>query len=359
MTEVEGCHVPRSVWLAGVVVCWGWMTRRLDMGMLMRVWTGSCLVAASVVAAAASGRGAQVVAGWGSWLGLGRCRLGCRRCFCGVGGCVGWCLWWCCCCWCDCLRAGLGLGSGFGLGSGSRLRRTSVWFAVCCRDAWVACVGVGEPPVAWRAAAALALAVAFWMRSLGRGRSEDGVEDIDEDEDEEEVVVLGDTGCAVKRAVAGLLAAASAAATAGRMEGMSSGCRLGPGGWVGPTVTWRPGGPIWSAAAGEGGSGLRSSPSGLASAWVLQCVRLCGLASAGGNSSLGLHFGAGEVGRGSPGVCAGGVCGPLGGLGVPLGVGLIGLGVCGLPGVGDREGCPAGRSVAGVCCCLGGRGRPM
>ena len=46
-------------------------------------------------------------------------------------------------------------------------------------------------------------------------------------EDEEEVVVLGDAGCAVMRAVAGLWAAASAAATAGRMEGMSSGCRLG------------------------------------------------------------------------------------------------------------------------------------
>ena len=39
------------------------------------------------------------------------------------------------------------------------------------------------------------------------------MEDVDEDEDKEEVVVLGDAGCAVMQAVAGLWAAASAAAT--------------------------------------------------------------------------------------------------------------------------------------------------
>ena len=82
------------------------------------------------------------------------------------------------------------------------------------------------------------------------------MEDVDEVEDEEEVVLLGDASCAVMRAVAGLLAAASAAATAGSMEGMSSGCRLGAGGWGGLAVTWRPGGPIRSAAVGEGGAGL-------------------------------------------------------------------------------------------------------
>ena len=63
------------------------------------------------------GGGAQVVVGGGSWFGLvfglGRCRLGCRRCFCVVGGCVGWCWWWCCCCWCGRLGSGLGFGSGF------------------------------------------------------------------------------------------------------------------------------------------------------------------------------------------------------------------------------------------------------
>ena len=108
------------------------------------------------------------------------------------------------------------------------------------------------------------------------------MEDVDEDDCEEEVVVLGDAGCAVMRAVAGLwVATASAAETAGRMQGPSSGRRLEVSGWRGPAVTWLPGGPIWSAAVGAGGAGLRSSPSGLGWAGVLQCVRLCGLASAG------------------------------------------------------------------------------
>ena len=179
------------------------------------------------------------------------------------------------------------------------------------------------------------------------------MEELDEAEDEEEVV---DAGWAAMRA--GLWAAASAAATAGRTEGMSAGCRLGAGGWGGPVVTWRPGGPIWSAAAGEGGAGLWPSPSGLGWAGVLQCVTLCGLASAGGNSSRGLHSGAGGGGPGSSGVCAGGVCGPLGGVGVPRGVGFLSAGVCGLSSVWGGEGCPAGGCVAGVCWCPGRGGGP-
>ena len=171
-------------------------------------------------------------------------------------------------------------------------------------------------------------------------------------------MVWGDAGCAVMRAVAGLWAAASAAATAGRMEGMSSGCRLVLGGWGGPAVTWRPDRPIWSAAVGEGGAGLRLSPSGLGWAGVLQCVRLCGLASAGGNSSSGLHWGAGGGGPEFSGVCAGGVCGPLGGVGVPWGMGLPSVAVCGLSIVGGGEGCPAGRCLAGVFLFSGGWGRP-
>ena len=63
---------------------------------------------------------------------------------------------------------------------------------------------------------------------------------------------------------------------------MSSGCRSGLGGSGGPALTWRPSGPIWSATVGEGGAGLWSPPSGLGWAGVLQCVRPCGLASAGG-----------------------------------------------------------------------------
>ena len=230
---------------------------------------------------------------------------------------------------------------------------------MCCQGALVACVVVGGSLVTWRVAAALAFAVALWMRSAGMGGSEDELEDIDEAEDEEEVVVLGDAGCAVMRAVADLWAAPSAAATAGRMEGMSSGCRLGVGGWGGPAVTWRPGGPIWSPAVGEGGVGLRSSPSGLGWAGVLQCVRFWGLASAGGDSSRGLHSGAGGGGPGFSGVCAGGVCEPQGRVGVPWGVGLPSVGVCGLSSVAGGEACPAGGAVAGVCCCLGGWGRPM
>ena len=111
------------------------------------------------------------------------------------------------------------------------------------------------------------------------------------------------------RAVAGLWAAASAAATAGRMEGMSSGRRFGAGGWGGPVATWRPGGPIWSALPGEGGAGLWPSPSGLGWAGILQCARLCGFASAGGNSSRGLHSAVGGAGLGLPGCARGAFAG--------------------------------------------------
>ena len=58
-------------------------------------------------------------------------------------------------------------------------------------------------------------------------------------------------------------------------------------------------------------------------------------------------------------VCAGGPGGPLGGLGVPRGAGLLSAGVCGLSSVGGGEGCPAGGCVAGVCWCSGGWGRPV
>ena len=133
---VEASHVPESVWLAAVVVCGGWMTGRLEMEIFTRVWTGSCWVAASVVAVAAGGRGAVVVVGGGSWLGLG---FGLGRCFLGLCRCA-------CCAVCARSGAGFGLGSGLGLGSGSRFKRTSVWrcegagagsgvFPVRCRGA--------------------------------------------------------------------------------------------------------------------------------------------------------------------------------------------------------------------------------
>ena len=205
-----------------------------------------------------------------------------------------------------------------------------------------------------RAAAALAFAVALRMSLAGRGGSEDEVEEVDEAEDEEEVVVAG---WAVMRA--GLRAAASAEATAGRIEGMFPGCRLGAGGWGGPVVTWRPGGPIWSAAAGEGGAGLRPSLSGLGWARVLQCARSCGLVSAGGNSSCGLHSGAGGVGLGPLGCVWGAWAGHWvgwacrGARGSPRRV-CVGCRVW-----GGGEGWPVGGCVAGVCWCSGGWGRPV
>ena len=140
--------------------------------------------------------------------------------------------------------------------------------------------------------------MALWMRE--RGRSEEEPEDVEEDEDEEAVVVLGDVGCATMRAGAALrVTAASAAATAGRMGGMFSGCGFWAGGWRGPAATWRPGGLIWSAAVDGGGAGLRSPPSGSSLVGLLQPVRACALASAAGNSSRALHSGAGGVGSGA------------------------------------------------------------
>ena len=136
VTVVEGSHVPGSVWPALVLVCGGWMAGRLVTEMLTRVWTGSCWVAASAVVVAAGGRGAWVVVGGGSWLGLwfglGRCGLGLCRCICGV----------------VCARLGTGLSSrsGLELGSGSRLRRTSV------RRCVGADVGSGVFPVRCRGA---------------------------------------------------------------------------------------------------------------------------------------------------------------------------------------------------------------
>ena len=108
---------------------------------------------------------------------------------------------------------------------------------------------------------------------------------------------------------------------------------------------------------GKGGAALQSPASGLGWAGVLQCVRFCGLASTAGNSSRGLHSGAMGAGPGFSGVCAGGVCRPLAGVGVLRGVALPSTGVCGLWSVGGGEGCLVGGSVAGVCCCLGAWGR--
>ena len=301
------------------------------------------------------GEGGSGCGGWGPWFrlgfGLGRCRLSCGCRFCGVGGCAGRC-WWCCCCWwCGRLGFSLGLGSSFRLGSGSRLRRTSfrrcegtgAWWGglpACCRSSWVARVGVRGPPIAWRVAAALALAVALWMMTAGRGGSEDEVGDIDEDEDEEEVVISGEAGCAVMPAVAGLWAAASAAATAGRMEGMSFGCRFGVGGSGGPAVTWRPGSDLVARRADPIGSsrgGRRGVMVFAFWAWhgrgpAMREVVWVGVR--GGKKFAWAAFGGRGGGAWVFGVVCGGLCGPLGGVGVSWGVGLDAVGVCGSADVG-------------------------
>ena len=160
-----------------------------------------------------------------------------------------------------------------------------------------------------RAAAALAVAVALRMSLAGRGGSEDEVEEVDEAEDEEEVV---DAGWAVMRA--GLWAAASAAATAGRMEGMSSGCRLRAGGWGGPVVTWRGReargcGLLFLGSAGPGSCNVQGR--------VGWCPR-------GGKVRVGCIQGPGEVGLGPLGCVWGrgratGWGGRAAGRGAPLG----------------------------------------
>ena len=65
-------------------------------------------------------------------------------------------------------------------------------------------------------------------------------------------------------------------------------------------------------------------------------------------------FGAGGVRFGVLGLCAGGVCGSLGGVGVPCSMGLFAVGVCGLPGVGGGDARSVGGSAAGLCGCSGG-----
>ena len=112
-----------------------------------------------------------------------------------------------------------------------------------------------------RAATALAFAVALKMRAAGRQESEEEVEEVDEAEDEEEVV---DASPAVMRA--GLWAAVSAAATAGRMEGMSLECRFGAGGLWGPVVT---------CLVGSGGGGRRGAVAFSFWAWLGRGPAMC------------------------------------------------------------------------------------
>ena len=163
--------------------------------------------------------------------------------------------------------------------------------------------GGRAPPLAWRPAAALALAVALWMRLAEKGRSEEVMEDVNEDEDEEEVVVFLGCGLRCHAGGCGFLGCGGLRRCHGGEDGgLLDGAGASGGG---AAATWRPGSPIRSAAVGGGGAGLRSPPFRHGWAELLQCVRACMSVSTGGNSLRGLHSGAGGTG---PGVL-GGVCG--------------------------------------------------
>ena len=101
--------------------------------------------------------------------------------------------------------------------------------------------------------------------------------------------------------------AVSAAASAVRMEGISSGCGLGEGGWRGLAATWRPRGPIWLAAVCGGGVGLRTLLCRFGWAGLMQSGRACASASAGGTVHVGCIRASGGLGLGSRG-CARGAC---------------------------------------------------
>ena len=170
--------------------------------------------------------------------------------------------------------------------------------------------------------------MALWIRAAGRDEEVDN-KDEDEEDCDKEVVVLEDLGGAVMRAGAALRGAApSAAATARRMEVISSGC-----GW-GPVAMRLSGGPMLPAAACGLGVGLRSPPSGLNCAALLQYTRACASVLAGRNSSRGLHSGAVGNDTRVTGLCAVGVCGLVGGAAAACGLGLCVAGLLGLPGVG-------------------------
>ena len=108
--------------------------------------------------------------------------------------------------------------------------------------------------------------------------------------------MLRDAGCAAIRKGAALRAAgASAAATAGRREGIFSGCGLGAGGCGGSAANRWPGELIWSAELCGGGIGPRSPPCGLSWAGLLQFGRVCGSASGGGAARVGCTRGSGGL----------------------------------------------------------------
>ena len=135
--------------------------------------------------------------------------------------------------------------------------------------------------------------------------------------------------------------------------------RVGDGWLGGPgrdMVDWR------ADPVGSGGRGRCGSAASALRAWLGWAPAMrggVGVGVRGVEQFTWAAFGGGGLRPWVSGVCAGGVCGSLGGVGVPRGVGLLAAGVCGLPGVGGGEGCLVGGSVAGVRGCLGEWGRPV
>ena len=174
------------------------------------------------------------------------------------------------------------------------------------------------------------------------------MEDVDEDEDEEEVVFLGDVGCAAMRAVAALWAAtASAAATAGRMEGMSSGCGFG-GGWLeGPRrdLAARRADPVGSG--GQRRQGAAVSPFRARLGWAPAMREGVRFGVRGGGQFAWAAFGGrGDWARGFRGVCGGHVRVPGQG-GRAMGRGAPRGGCVWVAGSGARWGAFCGRVCGG------------
>ena len=127
---------------------------------------------------------------------------------------------------------------------------------------------------------------------------------------------------------------------------VAGGARPQPGGLLGPFSQRRCVGEAWSCEVCLLGSAELGS---------CNVGGRAASASAGGNSLRGLHSGVRGLGSGVAGLCVGGMCGSLGGMGVPWGVGMLAAGVCGL--VPARL---AGRGgLWGVSGRSGGRGGPV
>ena len=199
---------------------------------------------------------------------------------------------------------------------------------------------------------ALAFAVASRMRAAGRGGSEDEVEELDEAEDEEVV----DAGWTVMRRACGRRLLLQPRPGGWRACPRAVGWGRAAGGSGRDLVAGR------ADLVGSGGGGRRGAVAFPFWAWLGRgpaMSEVVWVGVRGGEQFAWAAFRGRGGGPGSSGVCAGGVGGPLGGVGVPRGAGLLSAGVCWLSSVWGGEGCPAVGCVAGMCWCSDGWGRPV